>query len=79
VDLKLSDSQKEIFAGWRRPLDASDSGEQETVNDASIMTAAHELDLVQDITTDCSVVASLCASAARANKGHAKVFSPLLV
>lgn len=77
MDLKLSSSQKEIFAGWRRPLDTSDSGEQKEVDgDASIMTAAQELDLIQDITTDCSVVASLCADAARTSKGHAKVISP---
>jgi hypothetical protein len=31
------------------------------------------VDLVQDITTDCSVVASLCAGTARASKGHGKV------
>lgn len=37
------------------------------------MTATTEIDLVQDITTDCSVVASLCAGTARAVKGHGKV------
>lgn len=37
------------------------------------MTAINEIDLVQDITTDCSVVASLCAGTARALKGHGKV------
>lgn len=35
---------------------------------------ADDVDLVQDITTDCSVVASLCAGMARAAKGHGKVF-----
>lgn len=34
----------------------------------------HEaMDLVQDMTSDCSVVASFCAGAARAEAGHTKV------
>ena len=37
------------------------------------MIASEKVDLVQDITTDCSVVASLCAVTARAERGHAKV------
>lgn len=37
------------------------------------MIAAYDIDLVQDITTDCSVVASLCAGTARARKGHGEV------
>jgi calpain-7 len=42
------------------------------------MTAAYDIDLVQDITTDCSVVASLCAGTAWARKGHGEVYtSPL--
>ena len=39
------------------------------------MEAIKPVDLVQDITTDCSVVASLCAGTARASKGHTKVQS----
>ena len=74
MDLQLSDAQKGVFAGWRRPLEASDPGEQRRGDEASLMTAAHDLDLIQDITTDCSVVASLCAGAARANRGHPNVF-----
>ena len=31
------------------------------------------MDLVQDVTTDCSVVASLCAVNARSERGHLKV------
>lgn len=38
------------------------------------MIAENAIDLVQDITTDCSVVASLCAATARARKGHEKVY-----
>jgi calpain-7 len=38
-----------------------------------LMSAINDIDLVQDITTDCSVVASLCACTARALKGQGKV------
>ena len=37
------------------------------------MIASEKVDLVQDMTTDCSVVASLCAGTARAERGHARV------
>lgn len=39
----------------------------------TLMSAEDAIDLVQDITTDCSVVASLCACTSRALKGHGKV------
>lgn len=37
------------------------------------MTSHGTIDLVQDITTDCSVVASLCAGTAREQRGQSKV------
>jgi hypothetical protein len=81
VDLTLSDAQKEIFAGWRRPTETfgsqSAAEHREVDRHASVMAAVHEMDLVQDITTDCSVVASLCALTARTEKGHGKVISLL--
>jgi calpain-7 len=36
------------------------------------------VDLVQDAATDCSVVASLCASSARAEKGHVRILPQIL-
>jgi calpain-7 len=36
------------------------------------------VDLVQDAATDCSVVASLCASSARVEKGHARILPEIL-
>lgn len=76
MDLKLSDAQKEIFAGWQRPAETSGSEVVGEVDcDASSMTAVREIDLVQDITTDCSVVASLCAGVARVHRGHEKVMA----
>ena len=65
--MKLSEFQIDNFDGWKRP------GELFPGEFEKLMTASNEIDLVQDITTDCSVVASLCASTARAVKGHGKV------
>lgn len=73
-DLELSGAQREIFAGWKRASDTfRPPSDSEAGNREVSMTAVHEIDLVQDITTDCSVVASLCASTVRALKGHGKV------
>ena len=71
TDLELSDAQREIFAGWRRPHEKfSESSE---LDEDLLMATVDGFDLVQDITTDCSVVASLCAGTARASKGHGTV------
>lgn len=69
-DLKLSECQIDNFDGWKRP---SELFPQQPPEAGASMTASKEIDLVQDITTDCSVVASLCAGTARAVKGHGKV------
>jgi calpain-7 len=42
------------------------------------MTAEGKIDLVQDVTEDCSVVASLCAITARAERGYTEVMCPSL-
>jgi hypothetical protein len=78
VDLKLSENQVEIFAGWKRPiaalkLSSSDNLSDRELNDLLMASGRHDIDLVQDITTDCSVVASLCAGTARGLKGHGRV------
>ena len=59
IDLRLSDAQKRVFDGWRR-LSAAQVRAYGSLNP--------HLDLVQDITNDCSVVASLCALSARAER-----------
>jgi calpain-7 len=74
TDLELSDAQREIFAGWKRPHETFDPP-PETQHDEYSMISTNEIDLVQDITTDCSVVASLCAGTARALKGHGKLLA----
>lgn len=59
----LSAEQQAIFAGWRRPAElaagkiAGHEGGSE-----QFMAAQGDMDLAQDLATDCSVVASLCAA-----------------
>ena len=74
TDLELSAAQREIFVGWRRPQETF-ARPPETQHDEYSMISTNEIDLVQDITTDCSVVASLCAGTARALKGHGKLLA----
>ncbi|EPE07366.1 palb protein [Ophiostoma piceae UAMH 11346] len=54
----MSPEQSDVFTEWKRPRELFAA---ESTNDSSFMVAGEEPDLVQDITTDCSVVASLCA------------------
>ncbi|KAB5570748.1 hypothetical protein GE09DRAFT_1271930 [Coniochaeta sp. 2T2.1] len=61
----LSPTQRDLFAGWKRPLEllsdkASEVQPETLAHD--MMTASPDSDLVQDMVTDCSVVASLSAA-----------------
>ncbi|KAK5664284.1 hypothetical protein OQA88_502 [Cercophora sp. LCS_1] len=60
----LSAEQQTIFSGWQRPNETSstrkDGDPGEAQEDA--MASVSEVDLAQDLATDCSVVASLCAA-----------------
>lgn len=72
VELPLSAVQLEIFDAWRRPRELL--GQSHTTPAwLDTMTAHDKVDLVQDITTDCSVVASLCAATARSECGNTDV------
>ncbi|RBR12689.1 uncharacterized protein FIESC28_08525 [Fusarium coffeatum] len=70
----LSPRQAATFGGWRRPRDLHHDIEPD--RDA-LMNSSHGCDLVQDVTTDCSVVASLCA-AMRILTGRNSVLSSIL-
>lgn len=79
-DLTLSETQRAVFDGWRRPKEAlpppswlSDGKEA-----VATMQAHRMVDLVQDAATDCSVVASLCAVTARAERGYTKLAFSIL-
>jgi len=67
----------EVFDGWKRPEELFSTPnlgfEDGDTKLGPTMVSHATVDLVQDITTDCSVVASLCAATARAERGHTKV------
>ncbi|KKZ60168.1 hypothetical protein EMCG_05090 [[Emmonsia] crescens] len=73
-DLPLSELQCEIFNGWKRPSEILCAGEANDGGDSpsSVMRSIHPIDLVQDVTTDCSVVASLCAAISQVERGYSK-------
>ena len=62
----MSDSQKSILDDWKRPHEIFD-GARIVPGDGD------DLDLTQDVITDCSVVASLCAGINREKKGFGYV------
>ncbi|WEW58744.1 cysteine protease [Emydomyces testavorans] len=74
-ELKLSKLQWEIFNGWKRPSELFsrevpvDFKEDNNV----LMVSKKPMDLVQDVTTDCSVVASLCAGASQDTRGYSQL------
>lgn len=81
-ELPLSLMQRAIFDGWKRPAQAFPLPclQQPALfsNPNPNMMGEGKIDLVQDVTADCSVVASLCAITARAERGHSKVLFPIL-
>lgn len=76
-ELPLSQLQREIFNGWKRPRDLLSNAASISENEPTstpTMVAKNPVDLVQDVTTDCSVVASLCAAISREERGYSKVY-----
>jgi calpain-7 len=75
-DLSLSSYQQQFFQGWVRAHDAVPppalypNGRDGV---GPLMSSSRSIDLVQDAASDCSVVASLCAGVARAERGHDQV------
>ncbi|KAJ5278614.1 hypothetical protein N7478_003986 [Penicillium angulare] len=80
-DLSLSECQYDIFAGWKRPQDllrARNAVENTSYEIEPVMAVAKPTDLVQDVLTDCSVVASLCATTSRSERGLGTHASPIM-
>src|ERR1700761_2526276 len=80
-ELPLSEFQEDVLDDWRRPSEALPPpswfpGDRKNLGPG--MKFARKIDLVQDAATDCSVVASLCAGVARAEKGNAKILRSVL-
>jgi calpain-7 len=75
--LPLSQAQLNSFGGWKRPIDAlaniQISADGQLLPTEPTMIPLDNVDLVQDLTSDCSVVASLCAGTSRVERGHPKV------
>lgn len=75
--LSLSKDQLKSFNGWKRPAEALGGIRMRVNGDvlptAPIVALPGKIDLVQDMASDCSVVASLCAGTARAERGHPRV------
>ncbi|KAI0532383.1 PALB protein [Xylaria digitata] len=75
----LSPRQKAILAGWKRPVDLiRERSGSITDLDNSVIETTDDHDLVQDITTDCSVVASLCASMKHLRPGPNSILPALM-
>jgi len=78
TEFRFGREQLEIFDGWRRPSEVLSVDGLKAENHPSdgiqpTMIPDKKIDLVQDMTSDCSVVASLCAGTARAESGHTRV------
>ncbi|KAL5335132.1 hypothetical protein BJX70DRAFT_333478 [Aspergillus crustosus] len=69
-DLHLSSLQRDIFEGWKRPNELLSEQEDGTGTPRTpVMSVSGKTDLVQDVLTDCSVVASLCATTSISERG----------
>ncbi|KIW92283.1 uncharacterized protein Z519_07267 [Cladophialophora bantiana CBS 173.52] len=77
TSLPLSPGQLESFDGWRRPQQALPSVHSnlngQNGSSGALMHLPEPMDLVQDMTSDCSVVASLCALTSRVERGFPKI------
>ncbi|XXG96534.1 ADP/ATP carrier protein [Hypoxylon texense] len=77
----LSERQRTVFSGWKRPQEIVGDGDQPSSKGQSAessMEAQHDYDLVQDITTDCSVVASLSASMRHLRPGPTSILPTIM-
>ena len=72
VEFPLSAVQLEVFDAWRRPRELRDQSPTTPARYPTMLAHAG-VDLVQDVTTDCSVVASLCAATASSERGNTDV------
>ncbi|KAK8117639.1 PALB protein [Apiospora kogelbergensis] len=80
-EFSLSGRQRDVFAGWKRPWDIVGSGTSTNDGGCSkrlLMEAEDDFDLVQDITTDCSVVASLGAGIKHLRPGPASILPAVM-
>ncbi|CAO2656274.1 Nn.00g050770.m01.CDS01 [Neocucurbitaria sp. VM-36] len=77
-DLSLSPYQQQFFQGWvraRHAVPPPSTSSDDRTGIGPLMSSSRSIDLVQDAATDCSVVTSLCAGIARAERGHDQMLS----
>lgn len=77
AEISMSKEHLKDFAGWQRPIELVknrylDNPQQSRVSGPT-MLPSKAIDLVQDVTADCSVVASLCAALARPGSSYIDV------
>ncbi|KAE8148009.1 calpain-like protease palB/RIM13 [Aspergillus avenaceus] len=78
-DLHLNTIQRRVFDGWKRPSELFPKGVDNAGGVAlPLMSVTGNTDLVQDMLTDCSVVASLCATTSRTERGQHESFLPAM-
>ncbi|KAJ5893303.1 Peptidase C2 calpain domain III, partial [Penicillium taxi] len=79
-DLHISEFQGSIFAGWKRPAELlrTMNGHELLQAIEPVISVAGTTDFVQDLLTDCSVVASLCAIRSRFERGLGNLASPTM-
>lgn len=76
----FSPSQKGLFDGWKRPLElmaGTEDADPEKLAE-NLMRATPDSDLVQDMVTDCSVVASLSAAMRHLYPGKGSLLKSLI-
>ncbi|KAE8827491.1 hypothetical protein PTNB85_08844 [Pyrenophora teres f. teres] len=75
-ELSLSPYQQQFFQAWlpsRQAIPPPSLIPDGSADVGPVMSSPRALDLVQDAASDCSVVTSLCAGAARAERGHDQI------
>jgi calpain-7 len=82
LPLRLSKQQLESFDCWARAAVALPPPAMEIsilAQPTLTMRSPFPVDLVQDVASDCSVVASLCALAAREERGHPTLLADIML
>ncbi|KAK1640275.1 PALB protein [Colletotrichum phormii] len=74
AEYTMSARQESILEAWQRPVDQA----REDTIDEDFMHSESDCDLVQDVTTDCSVVASLCAAMKILQGGRQSILSSIM-
>ncbi|KAF2220068.1 hypothetical protein BDZ85DRAFT_204999 [Elsinoe ampelina] len=81
TQFNLSHTQNASLEGWKRPHEALPPPTWKShgrPRPKATMLPTEAIDFVQDAATDCSVVASMCAGVARAQKGHSRLMGKIL-